>query len=136
MLNIESLQVDPHLTRFIEDLRVQLAPAAAASSMQTTESESGGDGDAAPEAARAASESTSVTSMSEDDLRVVLDASEEELREPEDGWLLPPQAPEHAVRGVARARASKAEPAAPRVARARPLRLPANPSAALFLPHA
>jgi len=103
MLNIESLQVDQHLTRFIDALRLQLAPSSAASvssaSMRDAESEAELDdviSAAASEAARGAAPSEAASSV---DMRVVLDSEgESDLEEPADGWLLPPQLPQHQVR--------------------------------------
>lgn len=67
VLNIESLQVDQHLSKFVEELRLQLKSNKAASD----------DG------------SEETASMSSADCEVLI--------EPEGGWLLPPQKPEFAV---------------------------------------
>ncbi|KIZ04779.1 hypothetical protein MNEG_3173 [Monoraphidium neglectum] len=109
VLNIESLQVDPHLTRFIDDLRVQLAPSNAStastvsmadvddSEVEPDEIEAEVDSEAAEAAATEAAAAASEAASSEADMWVGLE-SDEDLEEPADGWLLPPQAPEHAGR--------------------------------------
>jgi hypothetical protein len=111
VLNIESLQVDQHLTRFIEGLRLQRAGRAGSAAGSV----SGGGDDCSEEGeedeAAAARRGTSVAAAappsesSSADARVLVeseaggdDAEGSEPEEPADGWLLPPQAPEHAVR--------------------------------------
>jgi RNA polymerase II subunit A small phosphatase-like protein len=101
VLNIESLQVDQHLTRFIEGLRLRPGRGAAGEASEPSE-----DPDAAEDAAAAgcAPAPAPPSEASSADARVLVEsdagADDEgsEPEEPADGWLLPPQAPEHAGR--------------------------------------
>ncbi|GBF88218.1 CTD small phosphatase [Raphidocelis subcapitata] len=116
VLNIESLAIDQHLTRFVDGLRLRLAspaPGSAAGSMSLGEDESDepeAEAEAAARAARASEASQSDEPPSEassSDMRIVVDAPEAAPEaaacaalgpEPPGGWLLPPQAPQLAGR--------------------------------------
>lgn len=117
VINIESLAVDPHLTRYTDDLRAQLARSSSTSTATASDDleindvdddseelrNDAGESEDADEAKDRLSEA-----MEESQIEVVVDSEEDmqievevqvQGQEPGDGWLLPPQAPEHKVSG-------------------------------------
>lgn len=86
MLNIESLTVDPHLTKFVEELRLQLRPAQPGAAAAAAAGVSRCDSAAS---VMSALSTTTASSAAADVDVLVADAA---------GWLLPPQLPQHAGR--------------------------------------